>query len=210
MNKIVDKKFFSENVVKMVIESPDIARNRKPGHFVIVKTGKKGERIPLTIAGADPEKGTIDLVIQIVGVTSHKITSLEVGDEITDISGPLGMATHIEKVGTVLAAAGGVGTAPLLPIIEAMKKGAADYLQKPINMEELLIRLQKIQNFKSLLKNASDLREAMQVTEQTSSETIQNLEIMVSELEDRLEQMRSILEDQDLEAEDRIQRALAC
>ena len=122
MNKIVDKKFFSENVVKMVIESPDIARNRKPGHFVIVKTGKKGERIPLTIAGADPEKGTIDLVIQIVGVTSHKITSLEVGDEITDISGPLGMATHIEKVGTVLAAAGGVGTAPLLPIIEAMKK----------------------------------------------------------------------------------------
>ncbi len=94
--------------------------------------------------------------------------------------------------------------------IEAMKKGAADYLQKPINMEELLIRLQKIQNFKSLLKNASDLREAMQVTEQTSSETIQNLEIMVSELQNRLEQMRSILGNHDLTAEDRIEKALAC
>ncbi len=94
--------------------------------------------------------------------------------------------------------------------IEAMKKGAADYLQKPINMEELLIRLQKIQNFKSLLKNASDLREAMQVTEQTSSETIQNLEIMVAELENRLSQIRSILEDHQLEAEERIEKALAC
>ncbi|NPA44218.1 MAG: sulfide/dihydroorotate dehydrogenase-like FAD/NAD-binding protein [Chlorobi bacterium] len=122
MNKIISKEYFSEKVVKLEIQAPDIARRRKAGHFVIVKLGKKGERIPLTIAGADVEKGTITLVIQIVGVTSDKIASLNVGDEITDVVGPLGEATHIEKVGTVLAAGGGVGVAPLLPIVEAFKK----------------------------------------------------------------------------------------
>ncbi len=122
MNKIISKEHFSENVVKLVIHAPDIAKSRKPGHFVMVKLGKKGERIPLTIAGADTKAGTIDLVIQVVGVTSQKLTALNVGDEITDLAGPLGQATHIEKVGTVLAAGGGVGTAPLLPIVEGFKK----------------------------------------------------------------------------------------
>ncbi|MCD6544091.1 MAG: sulfide/dihydroorotate dehydrogenase-like FAD/NAD-binding protein [Flavobacteriaceae bacterium] len=122
MNKIISKEYFSENVFKMVIHAPDIALSRKPGHFVIIKLGKKGERIPLTIAGGDIKEGTIDLVVQIVGVTSKKLSMLNVGDTITDIAGPLGQATHIEKVGTVLAAAGGVGTAPLLPIVEAFKK----------------------------------------------------------------------------------------
>ena len=122
MNKIISKEYFSEKVVKLEIYAPDIAKSRKAGHFVIIKLGKKGERIPLTIAGADIEKGTITLVIQIVGVTSDKIASLNVGDEITDVVGPLGEATHIEKVGTVLAAGGGVGVAPLLPIVEAFKK----------------------------------------------------------------------------------------
>ncbi len=122
MNKIIEKIHFSENVVKLVIHAPDIAKSRKPGHFVMIKIGKKGERIPLTIAGADVEKGTIDLVVQVVGVTSHKLVSLNVGDEITDLAGPLGQATEIEKVGTVLAAGGGVGTAPLLPIVQAFKE----------------------------------------------------------------------------------------
>ncbi len=122
MNTIINKQYFSEKVVKLVVFAPDIAKNRKPGHFVIVKIGEKGERIPLTIAGADIEKGTIDLVIQIVGVSSHKLTALNIGDNITDIVGPLGQATHIEQVGTVLAAGGGVGAAPLLPIIEGFKK----------------------------------------------------------------------------------------
>lgn len=122
MNKILSKEYFSENVFKMVIHSPDIALSRKPGHFVIIKMGKKGERIPLTIAGANVEEGTIDLVVQIVGVTSKKLSMLNVGDTITDIAGPLGEATHIEKVGTVLAAGGGVGTAPLLPIVSALKQ----------------------------------------------------------------------------------------
>ena len=122
MYRIVNKESFSENVVKLDIEAPRIARRRRAGHFVIVRTGEKGERIPLTIAEADPEKGTITLVIQKVGVTSHKVASLDKGDSLRDVVGPLGQATHIEKVGTVLCAGGGVGIAPLLPIVEAMKK----------------------------------------------------------------------------------------
>ncbi len=122
MNRIISKENLSEHVVKLEIEAPLIAKARKAGHFVIVKVGQKGERIPLTIASADAEKGTITLVIQKVGVSSTKLCNLNVGDEITDLVGPLGKATHIEKVGTVVCAGGGVGVAPLLPIVEAFKK----------------------------------------------------------------------------------------
>ena len=121
MNKIVEKEQLNNNVVRLVIEAPRIARKRKAGHFVIVKINKKGERIPLTIADADPSKGTITLVIQKVGVTSHKLCLMEAGDVIADVVGPLGHATETEKVGTVLCAGGGVGIAPLLPIARAFK-----------------------------------------------------------------------------------------
>ena len=122
MNRVVEKEYFSEAVVKLVVEAPRIAKNRKAGHFVIVRVGQKGERIPLTIAGADIESGTITLIVQKVGVTSIKLCNLEEGEFITDLVGPLGEPTHIEKVGTVLACGGGVGVAPLLPIVEALKK----------------------------------------------------------------------------------------
>jgi len=122
MNQIVEKVFLSENVVKLVIHAPLIAEKRKAGHFVIVKVGEKGERIPLTISSADSIKGTITLIIQRVGVTSCKIIDLHVGDELTDVVGPLGHHTHIEKAGTVLCAGGGVGIAPLLPIVEELYK----------------------------------------------------------------------------------------
>ena len=122
MNKIVDKEYFSENVVRFEVEAPLIARSRKAGHFVIVRVGEKGERIPLTIASSNLERGTIDIVIQSVGKSSKKICALNVGDYITDVVGPLGQATHIENYGTVICAGGGVGVAPMLPIIEAMKK----------------------------------------------------------------------------------------
>ena len=122
MNKIVGKENFSEKVVKFEVEAPLIARSRRAGHFVIVRVGKKGERVPYTIASADPQKGTITLVIQRVGKSSEKVCQLEVGDSITDMVGPLGKATHIEKFGTVVCAGGGVGVAPMLPIIEAMKE----------------------------------------------------------------------------------------
>ncbi|HCC71414.1 MAG TPA: sulfide/dihydroorotate dehydrogenase-like FAD/NAD-binding protein [Bacteroidales bacterium] len=122
MNKIVEKKYLNNNVVKLVIDAPRIAQKRKAGHFVIVKINKKGERIPLTIADADPDKGTITLVIQKVGVTSHKLSLMNKGDTIADVVGPLGHATEIDMVGTVLCAGGGVGIAPLLPIARAFKK----------------------------------------------------------------------------------------
>lgn len=122
MNKIVDKEHFSEHVVKLVVEAPMIARSRRAGHFVIVRTCEGGERIPLTIADADIEKGTITLIIQEVGISTRKICALEPGDYLTDVVGPLGQATHIDNVGTVVCCGGGVGVAPLLPIIKAMKE----------------------------------------------------------------------------------------
>ena len=121
MYTVVSKEQFSEKVFKLEITAPLIARSRKAGHFVIVRLGEKGERVPLTIAGADVEKGTITLVIQKVGHSSTSICDLNVGDTIADIVGPLGQATHIENFGTVVCAGGGVGVAPMLPIIQALK-----------------------------------------------------------------------------------------
>ena len=121
MNKIVKKEQFSEKVFKLVVEAPLIAKARRAGHFVIVRVGEKGERIPLTIASSDPEKGTITLVIQTVGASTTKLCALNEGDFITDVVGPLGRATHIENFGTVVCAGGGVGVAPMLPIIQALK-----------------------------------------------------------------------------------------
>ncbi len=122
MNKIVSKEHFSANVVKLEVEAPMIAKSRRAGHFVLVKVGEKGERIPLTITSSNLEKGTITLVIQKMGVSSSKVCNLNEGDYITDLVGPLGKATHIENFGTVVCAGGGVGLAPLLPIVEALKK----------------------------------------------------------------------------------------
>ncbi len=122
MNKIVGKEYLSEKVVKLEVEAPLVARSRRAGHFVIVRVGKKGERVPYTIASSNLKKGTITLVIQIVGKSSQKVAQLEVGDYITDLVGPLGKATHIANFGTVICAGGGVGVAPMLPIIDAMSK----------------------------------------------------------------------------------------
>ena len=122
MNKILKKRYFSERVVQLVVEAPLIARSRKPGNFVIVRVGEKGERMPLTISDADEEKGTITLVVQKMGVSSTKLCDLNEGDYITDLVGPLGKPTEISKVGTVLACGGGVGVAPLLPIVRAFKE----------------------------------------------------------------------------------------
>ena len=121
MFTVLNKRFFSENVAELIIEAPLIARSRRAGHFVIVRVDKHSERMPLTIADADPEKGTITLVVQCIGVSSAKLCALNVGDELADLVGPLGRATHIENYGTVVCACGGVGAAPMLPIAEALK-----------------------------------------------------------------------------------------
>ena len=120
MNKIISKEQFSEKVFKLEVEAPLIAKSRKAGHFVIVRVDEKGERMPLTIAGADLQKGTITLVVQTVGLSSTKLCQLNEGDYVRDVVGPLGQATHIENFGTVICAGGGVGVAPMLPIIQAL------------------------------------------------------------------------------------------
>ena len=122
MNTIVFKRFFSENVAEIVVEAPLIARSRRAGHFVIVRVDKNGERMPLTIADADVEKGTITLVVQRIGVSSSKLCALEPGDQVADLVGPLGKATDIKNFGTVVCACGGVGAAPMLPIAKALKE----------------------------------------------------------------------------------------
>lgn len=121
MNRIISKEYFSERVVKFVVEAPLIAKARRAGHFVIVRVGEKGERIPLTIAEADTQVGTITLVVQAVGKSTWKLCALNPGEYITDVVGPLGQATRIAKMGTVVCCGGGVGVAPLLPIVQAMK-----------------------------------------------------------------------------------------
>lgn len=122
MYRILEKEYFSEKVVKFIVEAPLIASSRRPGHFVIVRTGEGGERIPLTIADADTRRGTIMLVVQDVGISTHKICALEPGDSFTDLVGPLGKATDIRDYGTVVCCGGGVGVAPLLPIVKALKQ----------------------------------------------------------------------------------------
>ncbi|MCR5049722.1 MAG: bifunctional dihydroorotate dehydrogenase B NAD binding subunit/NADPH-dependent glutamate synthase [Paludibacteraceae bacterium] len=122
MNKIISKRFFSENVAELVVEAPLIARSRRAGHFVIIRVDAQSERVPLTISNADIEKGTITLVVQQIGVSTRKLLALNPGDSIHDIVGPLGRATRIENYGTVVCACGGVGAAPMLPIAEALKK----------------------------------------------------------------------------------------
>lgn len=121
MNKIIRKEQFSEKVFLFEIEAPLIAKSRKAGNFVIVRVGENGERMPLTIADADIGQGTITLVVQEVGLSSTKLCNLNKGDYVTDVVGPLGNPTHIEKFGTVICAGGGVGVAPMLPIIKALK-----------------------------------------------------------------------------------------
>ncbi|MHC4570601.1 MAG: sulfide/dihydroorotate dehydrogenase-like FAD/NAD-binding protein [Planctomycetota bacterium] len=122
-NKIVSKRQLSENVFTADIEAPLIAQARKPGQFVIISiTNEYSERIPLTIADANPEKGTINLIWQRVGKTTAELADLPVGAEIACIAGPLGRPTHIKNFGIAVCVGGGIGTAPLLPIAKALKK----------------------------------------------------------------------------------------
>ena len=122
MYKILGKEQFSEKVFKFVVSAPLIARSRRAGNFVILRLEEQGERIPLTIADANTDLGTITLVVQAVGVSTRKLCALESGDSILDVVGPLGRATRIERFEhTVLCAGGGVGVAPLLPIVRALK-----------------------------------------------------------------------------------------
>ena len=123
MSTVLEKEQLSEQVFRIRIETPNIARERSPGQFVIVQLDSDfGERIPLTIADADAEEGSITLIFQAVGKSTIRLSGLEAGDEIENILGPLGQPTHIEHFGHVVAVGGGIGAAPLYPIAEAMKE----------------------------------------------------------------------------------------
>ncbi|MBE6350647.1 MAG: sulfide/dihydroorotate dehydrogenase-like FAD/NAD-binding protein [Spirochaetaceae bacterium] len=123
MFKIIEKKQLSADVFYMKVEAPDIARNRKAGQFVLVQLDTEfGERVPLTIADANANEGWIALVFQAVGATTLKLSQKNEGDSVAAILGPLGNPTHIEKVGTVVCVGGGIGVAPLHPIVQAYKE----------------------------------------------------------------------------------------
>lgn len=123
MNKIVSKEQLSESVFKIVVEAPLIASERRPGQFIILSLDDDyAERIPLTIADADPDSGTISLIFQVVGRTTLNLADLSVGDCIDNLLGPLGKPTHIERFGNVLCVCGGIGAAPMYPIAQGMKK----------------------------------------------------------------------------------------
>jgi ferredoxin--NADP+ reductase len=125
--KILVKEQLSENVFKMILDGPKIAQKRKAGQFVVLRIHEEGERIPLTIADADPNKGTVTIIFQVVGKSTGHLADLNVGDDLLDLVGPLGKPTHIEKVGTVACIGGGVGIAPVYPITQALKN-AGNYV----------------------------------------------------------------------------------
>ena len=122
MYRIVRKEILTPIITLMEVEAPRLASSAQPGQFLIVRADEEGERIPLTVCDYNREKGTVTIVTQAVGASSKEICALEEGECFTDVVGPLGKATHIENFGTVVCACGGVGTAPMLPIVEALKK----------------------------------------------------------------------------------------
>ncbi len=120
--KIVKKRVLGPDSKMFVVEAPYVARNAKPGQFIILRVNERGERIPLTIAGSDREKGLVTIIFQEVGKTTKLLGTLEEGDEILDFVGPLGKPTEIENFGTVMTLGGGFGTAVLYPLVKAIKE----------------------------------------------------------------------------------------
>ena len=122
MHKIMSAKFIAPNIKRIEISAPKIAEKRKAGQFVIIRINDHGERIPLTIADSDNEKGTITIIVQGIGKTTKELNSLESGDFIADVVGPLGKPSHIENFGTAISIGGGVGTAIAYPTAVALKQ----------------------------------------------------------------------------------------
>jgi NAD(P)H-flavin reductase len=122
MNTIRKREELGPNVIRYVVDAPLVAMHRKPGQFVIIRVTDHGERIPLTIADANPEMGTISLIVQSVGKSTREMATLRPGNAIHDVVGPLGRPTHIQRFGTVLCVGGGIGIAPLYPIAKGMKE----------------------------------------------------------------------------------------
>ena len=123
MFPILESKEIAKNVWFQRIQAPRIARKRKAGQFLVLRRAENGERIPLTIVGSDPSEGSVTIIFQTVGKSTAEFARMKAGDSYLDVVGPLGLATHIEKFGTVVGIGGGIGTAPLLPIATSIKQG---------------------------------------------------------------------------------------
>jgi ferredoxin--NADP+ reductase len=128
LNKIIEKKDLSENVVQMVLEAPLIAQKRKAGQFIILKVDEKGERIPLTIVDSDAQAGTITIIFQVVGKTTAVMAKMKAGDTIQDVQGPLGNPTEIKNFGRVVCIGGGVGVGVVYPLTVALKKAGNEVI----------------------------------------------------------------------------------
>lgn len=128
MNKIISKTVLSPNVKQFIIEAPEIAQKRQAGQFVILRIYEEGERFPITIANADEHTGTITIIVQEIGRSTHELGRLEAGDSILDVVGPLGCPTHIENYGRVVCVAGGVGVAEIYPVAEALQQSGNEVI----------------------------------------------------------------------------------
>jgi NAD(P)H-flavin reductase len=157
MFEILEKERIGPGVNRAVISAPDIARAHKPGQFIILRTHENGERIPLTVADKDAEKGTITLVWQEVGVTTYYMGSMCVGDKLQDLCGPLGKPTHIENFGTVVGVGGGIGVAPLYPITKGMHQAGNHVITiVGARTEGLLIMTEEMKKVSTELLIATD------------------------------------------------------
>lgn len=126
--KVLEKDLLAENIYRMVVEAPLVAEKAKAGNFVIVRVSDVGERIPLTICDNDPERGTLTLIIQAVGKSTRDLVNIPVGDYVKDVLGPLGTATEIKDMGRIIAVMGGIGVAPMLPLLRAYRKKGAEII----------------------------------------------------------------------------------
>jgi ferredoxin/flavodoxin---NADP+ reductase len=157
MHRIVRRTVLAEDIVRLDVEAPRIAEKRKAGQFVIVRAAQDGERMPLTICDADPAEGTIALIIQAVGASSHQLCALEEGQDIPDLCGPLGRPTEVKKFGTVVCVGGGLGTAPLYPIVKALHEAGNRIVSiVGARSENLLILVDEMRAISDELLLASD------------------------------------------------------
>ena len=157
MFQIVEARLLAAAVKQFKIAAPEIARKRKPGQFVVLRINEEGERIPLTMADADPQAGTITLIFQEVGTSTSKLGKLKAGDSISDLIGPLGVPTHIEKFGTVVCVGGGIGIAPVYPIAKGMREAGNTVLSIiGARTKDLLILEEEMAAVSNVLKVSTD------------------------------------------------------
>jgi ferredoxin--NADP+ reductase len=143
MYKILEKKILSDNVKQMVVKAPLVAKKAQAGQFIILRIDEQGERIPLTIADYNGKKGTVTIIFMEVGKTTKQLGTLNVGDKILNFVGPLGVPSEIEKYGTVVCIGGGVGIAPLYPVIRALKQVGNNVISILGARNEKLLMLEK-------------------------------------------------------------------